>query len=181
MGAVVYETGGIFIDNGWLRLLGSGHDRLTRTLPGWNEGRSEGFYLVADDAVGGFFAINGGTLGPDIKNIYYFAPDRVDWESLEMGYSDFLHWACTGKLDGFYEWIRWSGWESDVRKLHGDRSFFFHPPLFAKEGAGGIGRRRDIPVDESWGVQMDFRKQLGPAPSRSRKPTPSEKRHSRES
>ena len=60
MGAIVYETGGVLFDRGWLRVLGSGHERLTRTLPGWNEGRCDGFYLVADDAVGGFFAINGG-------------------------------------------------------------------------------------------------------------------------
>src|SRR5689334_17854253 len=107
MGAVVYETGGILIDNGWLRVLGSGHDRLTRTMPRWNEGRADGFYLVADDAVGGFFAINGGALGPDAKNLYYFAPDSLEWEPLNFGYSTFLQWACAGPLEKFYEWIRW--------------------------------------------------------------------------
>src|SRR5260221_1530380 len=62
MGAIAYETGGILIDGGWLRLPGSGHPNISRTLSGWNEGRSTGFYLVADDAVGGFFAINCGAL-----------------------------------------------------------------------------------------------------------------------
>src|ERR1043166_706882 len=36
MGAIVYETGGILIDGGWLRFLGSGHPKLPRTLPGRN-------------------------------------------------------------------------------------------------------------------------------------------------
>ena len=36
LGAIVYETGGLLIDHGWLRVLGSGHPRLPRTLPGWN-------------------------------------------------------------------------------------------------------------------------------------------------
>src|SRR5438105_2276535 len=40
MGAVVYETGGLLIDDGWLRLLGSGHERLPRSLPAWNRGRT---------------------------------------------------------------------------------------------------------------------------------------------
>ena len=31
MGAIVYETGGLLIDHGWLRILGSGHDRLPRS------------------------------------------------------------------------------------------------------------------------------------------------------
>jgi hypothetical protein len=161
MGAVVYETGGILIDHGWLRVLGSGHERLTRTLPGWNEGRSDGFYLIADDAIGGFFAINGGALGSDLKNVYYFAPDSLDWEPLEGGYSDFLHWACADEdFAGFYDWIRWKGWESDVAKVHCDRCYFFYPFLFTKEGKSGVGRRGEVPMHEAWDVQMDIRRQL---------------------
>jgi hypothetical protein len=163
MGAVVYETGGIVIDGGWLRVLGSGNSRLTRTLPGWNEGRADGYLLVADDVVGGFFAINGGGLGSDVKTICYFAPDRLEWESLGVGYSDFLHWCCAGRLDQFYEWIRWDGWEADVRALGGDQCYFFAPFLWTAEGKDGSGRRGTVPVHEAWGVQMEFRKQLGPA------------------
>src|SRR5436190_17512085 len=97
MGAIIYETGGILIDDGWLRVLGSGHERLTRTLPGWNVGRSQDYLLFADDAVGGFFAINGGAFGTDLKAVYYFAPDSLEWEVLGVGYSQFIHWACSGK------------------------------------------------------------------------------------
>src|ERR1041384_1951040 len=79
MGAIAYETGGILIDAGWLRFLGSGHPKLPRTLPGWNQGRSSGFYLVADDAVGGFFAINGGAFGAEVKNMYYWPPESLAW------------------------------------------------------------------------------------------------------
>ncbi len=161
LGAIVHDTGGILVDGGWLRLLGSGHQRLTRTLPGWNGGRADGFYLVGDDAVGGFFAINGGALGPRLKDVYYFAPDTLKWESLDHGFSEFLLWAFGGKLDQYYEWIRWPGWESDVTNLHGDRCFFFYPPLFTSEGQGGRGQRSEVPILESWGVQMDFREQLG--------------------
>jgi hypothetical protein len=160
MGAIIYETGGILIDGGWLRVLGSGSARLTRTLPGWNQDRGEGFLLVADDAIGGCFAINGGALGPKIKCIHYFAPDTLGWEPLDIGYSDFIQWVCMGKLDQFYEWIRWKGWEADIANLHGDRCFSFYPPLFTKEGKGGSGRRDEIPIEEAWGLQMEFRKQL---------------------
>src|SRR5262245_57962735 len=64
MGAIVLHTAGLLLDSGWLRFLGAGgHRRFERSLPAWNESRSNGFYLVADDAVGGSFAINGGALG----------------------------------------------------------------------------------------------------------------------
>ena len=160
MGAVVHETGGILVDGGWLRFLGSGHDRLKRTLPGWNDGRSDGFLLIADDAVGGFFAVNGGALGPDVKSVYYFAPDTLDWEPMAMGYSDFLMWAFSGDLGGFYEWVRWEGWQADVSALHGDRCYAFYPFLFTREGKGGCGQRAEVPVEESWSIQMDLRSQL---------------------
>ena len=85
------NTPGILIDHGWLRVLGAGgHPRFGRSLPDWNEGRSDGFYLIADDAVGGFFALNGSALGEDFNQVYYFAPDSLRWEACKLGYSDFV-------------------------------------------------------------------------------------------
>lgn len=97
LGAIVYETGGLLIDHGWLRVLGSGHPRLPRSLPEWNRGRtgtdgSRGFYLVADDVVGGFFALDGGGLGPGKNEIFYLSPDSLQWEPTELSYSAFVNW-----------------------------------------------------------------------------------------
>ena len=39
MGSIIYETGGILIDNGWIRILGSGNVKLNRSLPEWNLGK----------------------------------------------------------------------------------------------------------------------------------------------
>ena len=36
MGAIVYQSGGLLVDHGWIRILGSGHPRLRRSLPAWN-------------------------------------------------------------------------------------------------------------------------------------------------
>jgi hypothetical protein len=71
MGAVIYHTGGILVDNGWIRILGSGSKKLPRILR-HEQGkilcglwRIPAYVLIADDAAGGFFAINGGALGKD--------------------------------------------------------------------------------------------------------------------
>ena len=146
IGAVAFETGGILVDHGWLRFLGSGHPRLTRTLPGWNRERSSGFYLVADDAVGGFFALNAGAFGDDAGNIYYWAPDRLDWEDLQVGYTDFFHWSLTKRLAEFYGDLRWPTWKDDLAGLSGDRCFAFYPFLWTKEGSVKKSDRRDVPV-----------------------------------
>jgi hypothetical protein len=156
MGAIAFETGGILIDHGWLRVLGSGHPRLKRTLPGWNENRSKDFYLVADDAAGGFFAINGGAFGADVKNLYYFAPDSLRWEPMKIGYSSFLEWVCLGPYEKFCESLRWQGWETDIARITGDRCMMAWPPPFTKEGKQDNVYRSDIPAEEAWGLQMDF-------------------------
>lgn len=139
MGAIVYETGGLLIDHGWLRILGSGHSRLPRSLASWNDGRtmfgdgqSPGYLLVADDVLGGFFAINGGSLGPEMGSVFYFAPDTVEWECLDFSYSQFIFWCLQGDLADFYESLRWPGWEQEISTLGGDQAISVFPFLFTK-------------------------------------------------
>jgi Protein of unknown function DUF2625 len=85
MGAIVYHTGGLLIDHGWLRVLGSGCQKFSRPLPAWNRGRSNddkgssrGFWLVADDVIGGFFALNGGGFRGRKTEVFYLLPTRSD-------------------------------------------------------------------------------------------------------
>ena len=60
LGSIIYNTGGLLIDNGWLRILGSGHYKLGRDISSWNQidtsGRAtlqEGSYWL--NAFQGFF------------------------------------------------------------------------------------------------------------------------------
>jgi hypothetical protein len=169
LGAIAYGTGGILIDHGWLRILGSGHRRLARDLAKWNfpDGdhstpRLDGACLVADDAVGGFFALNGGGLPCNGRNVCYLAPDTLEWEDTGRGYTDFLQFACVGDLNGYYGDRRWTGWERDVATLAGDRAFLFYPMLFAKSDGGIEARhRKDVPVEELWGLHaVELARQL---------------------
>jgi hypothetical protein len=137
LGAIIYETGGILVDNGWIRILGSGNPRLPRSLPDWNLGRTTemigeypNFLLIADDVLGGFFATNGGALGEDRGNVYYFAPDTLEWESLERGYTEFIDFCLNRNLQRYYGDYRWNGWETEVSALAGDMAFSIYPPLF---------------------------------------------------
>lgn len=142
MGAVVYNTGGLLVDYGWLRFLGSGSPRLSRTLTSWNRGRpcdgkgsTEGFNLVADDVIGGFFALNAGAFAGPKAEVFYFSPDTLQWENLPgIGYTEFLNWSFNSNLDKFYGPLRWPGWQPEVAELSGDEAFSIYPPLFTKEG-----------------------------------------------
>ena len=139
MGAIVYETGGLLIDHGWLRILGSGHARLPRSIASWNQGRTmfgdeepPGYLLVADDVVGGFFAINGGQLGPQLGSVFYFAPDNLQWECLDRSYSEVLIWWLQGNLADYYETLRWPGWEAETATIGRDQAISIFPFLTTK-------------------------------------------------
>lgn len=141
LGAVIYNTGGIMIDNGWLRILGSGSERLNRTVPEWNKGKTiteygdkPTFLLVADDAVGGFFAINYGAFGEDLKSIFYLAPNSLQWEPLGLGYTEFIRFCFDSDLSAFYKGLRWSTWNQFIANLDGNKSYSFRPYLWSEAG-----------------------------------------------
>ena len=169
MGAIIYGTGGLLIDNGWIRILGSGCAKLNRTLPDWNKGKSfkkfgEGapFLLIADDATGGFFMLNGGSVGNDLGKVYYFAPDNLEYESMRLTYSEFLNFCFNNNLDEYYEGYRWKNWKNDLTLLDGDKVFNFFPPLWSKEGKDiEKSSRKAVPIEEQYSLNLNMRKQIG--------------------
>ena len=147
MGAVIYETGGILVDHGWLRILGSGSFKLPRGLMDWNfsksfqkSGDKPKYLLVADDVMGGYFALNGGSLGEQLGKIYYFSPNDLTWHSLNFTYTDFLGWSLNGNLEAFYQDLRWENWQQDIKQLDGNQVFAFNPEL-TEEKSLNINRR----------------------------------------
>lgn len=142
MGAIIYNTGGILIDDAWIRILGSGSNKMKRTIVSWNKGRIDTnnigkplYYLIADDAIGGMFAVNGGGLGADFGNVYYFAPDNLTWQPLNVSYTGFLEFCFSGDIEKFYQGSRWNSWKSDIKNITADEVVYFFPPLWSKEGS----------------------------------------------
>lgn len=171
LGAVIYHTGGIMIDNGWLRILGSGSAKLSRTVPEWNKGKTikeygdqPDFYLIADDAIGGFFAINYGAFGSDLKSVYYLAPNSLKWESLGLGYTEFLQFCLDGDLSNFYKGLRWSTWDQFIANLDGNKSYSFRPYLWSEAGMD-IEKvtRKLVPTEELYKFTMAKQKELNPS------------------
>jgi hypothetical protein len=161
MGAVIYETGGIFVDYGWIRILGSGHPRLPRSAPDWNwkrsfhvSGERPSFFLCGDDAVGGFFAIDGGGLGVEAGKVCYFAPDSLRWENTKLGYSQFLTWCFQGDLATYYQTARWPNWQEDVTRLGGDQVFGIYPFLFCEGPPVAERSRKPLPITEIYDLHV---------------------------
>lgn len=170
LGAVIYHTGGIMIDNGWLRILGSGSAKLSRSVPEWNKGKSikefgdqPDFTLVADDAIGGFFAINYGAFGADLKMVYYLAPNSLKWESLGLGYTQFLRFCLNGDLSDFYKGLRWSTWDQFIANLDGNKSYSFKPYLWTETGMD-INKvsRKLVSTEELYKFNLSKQQEINP-------------------
>jgi hypothetical protein len=165
LGGLAYHTGGILVDDGWLRILGGGSPRMPRTLASWNQigepkVRFPGAMLVGDDVLGGFFAIDGGAFGGKPGHVWYLAPDTLDWECLDRGHTDWLHWALTADIADFYDTMRWPGWEAEVAALAPTHAIHVVPPLWAEGPPIGERSRRAVPVEELWNLHLQFRQQL---------------------
>ncbi|GEN08567.1 Protein of unknown function DUF2625 [Myxococcus fulvus] len=168
LGAVAYETGGLLVDGGWLRILGGAGPRMRGNLATWNAlgphpavASTRGVLLVAHDVVGGFFALDGGALGEGRGGAFYFAPDTLRWEDLGRGYSDLLAFFLGGDLAGFYSAYRAAGWSEAASRLSPDEGFSLHPPLWTAEGKD-LTRvsRRPVPMTELLALQLDLARQF---------------------
>lgn len=146
------------MEHGWLRILGAGCDRLPRALDGWNglgtgTRRFDRGLLVGDDVLGGFFAWL-----DEPRSIHYFGPESLQWEDLQLGYTDWLASMLSDQLVPFYAGLRWVGWERAVGALRPDEAVHVYPPLVMR--AEGPRSRRAVPVDELWHLHMQLGREL---------------------
>jgi hypothetical protein len=148
-------VGGLLVDRGWLRLLGSGHEGIRGHLMSWNDGNAP-YFIVGYDVVGGFFAVDGAR-----GNVLHWAPDTLAWEDTEKDYGNFMLWALNGDLDLYYSTMRWSHWEKDVRRLQGHEGFLIQSFLWSAEGQDMEKNvKKPVSITELWQLQQDIAQQL---------------------
>ncbi|QKF93085.1 DUF2625 family protein [Campylobacter sp. CCUG 57310] len=168
MGALVYESGGLIINHGWVRVFGSGCEKMKRSIVLFNKSVQDEFrplnapyLLIADDVLGGNFAINAGGLGKDAGKIYYFAQDSLEWQGLGISYSEFINWVFNGDLEKFYEGFFFENWREEVRAISFDEVFAFMPFLWTKEGANiNSVSKRAVSAEENFRLTLEFANSL---------------------
>ncbi len=168
LGAITLESSGLLIDKGWVRILGSGSQMSQGSILSWNgftnqglRNSLEGGLIIGYDVVGGFFAINNGAFDKTSRNVYYFAPDTLEWENTEKGYTDFLYWTLFGDLDKYYRSFRWNGWEHDVKKLTIDEGIMIYPYLWTQQSNDINKCHKEVgSIREIWELQNEYLRQL---------------------
>ncbi|GAA0729222.1 DUF2625 domain-containing protein [Dactylosporangium roseum] len=171
LGSLVYLSGGLVVDEGWLRVLGSGApEHRLPDIHTVNAGFEGAGLVVAQDIMGGEFVWRQGDSAPSPApsgqsgqpTIHYFAPDTLRWEDLGLGYTDWLYAMLGGALDQFYRSWRWPGWQDEVADCPLDAGLHILPPLFTKEGKEiADSSRQPVPMTQLVSTLHDVADQLG--------------------
>lgn len=135
LGTVILYTSGICIDN-WVRIIGQTCIERKGLITYNNVGEKiflDGMLIIGQDIVGGIFAINNRRFIDGLHKVWYFAPDTLEWECLDMKYAEFFTWLINGNIDEFYSSMRWNNWREDCKNVTFDEVILIYPFLWAKE------------------------------------------------
>ncbi len=158
IGAIVFGCGGILVDDGWIRILGSGCKQFDRNISDWNKGKSSirfkdqsSYLLIGDDIIGGIYGMK--TSGIDengIGKVYYFGPNSLRWEATGLSYTGFINFCFSGNLESFYGDFHWSGWNEEIKRLNCDQVISCYPLLWTKEGRELKANRKIVSIQKQW-------------------------------
>jgi len=109
---------------------------------------------VASDVPGGLYAINISRFPENRNMIWYFAPDSLEWECLELSYNEFVAWSLQGDTDGYYSSMRWQSWKEDVKDIAMNDAILIYPFLWAKECDIETADKKIVKADEV--IKMNF-------------------------
>ena len=169
MGAIALNSGGLWVEDGWLRVLGGGSS--ARALAGLAEANGltgepadpPPSMLVGYDVLGGRFEVNGmepAALGRPGQpgEVCYFAPDSLKWEPLGFGHGVWLSWIADGQTAGFDEGLRWPSWRDEAKPLTGAQGLSVYPFLWSEEAQADLTAtsRRPVPIEEIFRLNGEF-------------------------
>lgn len=149
----------INIDN-WLILLGNDTEDVKgieyyNNINNIKHILSDNWRIVAYDVVGGIFALEVDDKDKINNSIWYFAPDTLEWESLEMNYAQFVAWVFQGNTDEFYEYMRWETWGNDCEKVSLEQGVLIYPFLWASECDIEKASKKVVPIEEIFSLNVN--------------------------
>lgn len=161
LGAVAYETGGISIADGLLRLLGSSAERSliqSARIAGCPlDGSYPDVLIVGDDVFGGLFALNGGRFGAERQGqIFHLPADDIFWVPLGIGHSDFVHRCVTRDLSILYASLTYLDVFARRPLPAFNATFSFYPFLWTKEGKDRQPSVEVISADENLKLRLEL-------------------------
>ena len=164
LSTIIANCAGVIVDD-CIRILGQGDVNVhgiyeVNLIENGSANRVMGMLLVAFDIFGGLFAMNMGAINDEIGVIYYFAPDTLEWESIEMNYSEFLQWCVLGNISKFYQSFKWNDWRQMAKEVKFNDGILIYPFLWSKEHNINTAEKKIVSFNELFNLNMDYRKKF---------------------
>lgn len=93
-----------------------------------------------------------------MRDIWYFAPDLLEWENLDINYAEFLSWACGSGLGEFYQSFLSKDIDSICSKVNVNQAILIYPFLWAKECDLKTADKKIVPLEELIAINAGYRK-----------------------
>ena len=116
--------------------------------------------IIADDIFGGVFEFKKTGIN-ESSTISYLAPDTLEWEDLEIIYTEFLTYFLSNKSNEFYEAFKWEGFSKDTEDIKPDQGILIYPYLWSKECNIETESKKAVPIIELIQMNVEFRKKFG--------------------
>lgn len=161
LATIIYNVAGIVIGN-CIRILGQGSSELVsiaeiNRIEDGIPTKIKGLLIVATDIFGGMYAMNTEEIDGVVGEIFYFGPDTLEWENLNMKYSQFLYWTVNGNTKEFYESMKWSDWETCAKETSFNQGILIYPFLWSQEIKIETASKKIVPFEELINVNMEYR------------------------
>ena len=163
LGQIIINTSGITVDN-IIRVYANGNDLDSHNIYSYNLelekilGNQK--LIIADDIFGGLFAINNGAFQDGYGNIRYFAPDTLEWDNLDINYSEFIAWISSSNLNEFYSAFKWSDFYQDIKEVKFNQGILIYPFLWSNECNIETADKKIVPFSELTTLNLEYKEKL---------------------
>ena len=161
LGQILINLDSIGVNN-YLRVLGGNEES---GIVSFNSKMKKYYHgnklIVAYDVWGGIFAIGNGDFGEDIRSMWYYAPDSLQWECLEINYAEFIAWACSKSIMEFYKSFLCDSIDVLIKEAQKEEAILVYPFLWSKECDIETANKKIVPIEEVVALNVEYEKKIG--------------------
>ncbi len=143
--------------SGYLRVYGSEIPEISKIVNAIYPGKK---IVVATDVWGGIFAIGNGDFSGDTSIMWYYAPETLQWESMDIRYADFIEWIFSRKFEEYHMSFVWANMEQMLQTLRADQGVLIYPFLWSKECNIQTATKNAVPLEELLRLNADYETKL---------------------
>ena len=143
--------------NGYLHIYGSNIEAINKVVKEFYPGNK---IVVATDIFGGIFAISNGDFEGEKVCIWYYAPDTLQWENLNIDYEHFLQWVLCDDFEQFYISFCWDGIENTLNTIGENQAVLIYPYLWSEECDINTATKKLISFSELVKINAEYEKQM---------------------